>query len=281
VTGTEPRATVLPDEPYWPALAELIEWAEQHTISTVWSCLAAHAAVLQLDGIARHPLAEKCFGVFDCAKALDHPLTEGLAPRFSIPHARWNELREDELAACGYEILTRSADVGVDTFARQGRSLFVFFQGHPEYDATSLLGEYRRDLGRFLRREREICPALPHGAFDAATTDLLTEFRARALADRREALLAEFPLAAAERGARNGWRATAAHIYRNWLAVLSAQKAQRATRPALPGAPRLRRGNAPSVSPGVPGGSYIDRRHDSDPSGAFAGKRDRRVSAPS
>src|SRR6267142_6998346 len=39
VTGTEPRAPVLPDEPYWPALAELIEWAEQHTISTVWSCL--------------------------------------------------------------------------------------------------------------------------------------------------------------------------------------------------------------------------------------------------
>src|ERR1700731_1898648 len=71
VTGTEPRAAALNEEPYWPALAELIEWAEQHTISTIWSCLAAHAAVFHLDGIARHPLGDKRFGVFDCAEAAD------------------------------------------------------------------------------------------------------------------------------------------------------------------------------------------------------------------
>ena len=35
-------------------------------ISTVWSCLAAHAAVLHLDGIERAPLPEKRIGVFDC-----------------------------------------------------------------------------------------------------------------------------------------------------------------------------------------------------------------------
>jgi len=51
VTGTEPRAPALSAEPYWPALAELIDWAEHNTISTIWSCLAAHAAVLQLDGV--------------------------------------------------------------------------------------------------------------------------------------------------------------------------------------------------------------------------------------
>src|ERR1700726_2716002 len=56
VTGTEPRAAALADEPYWPAMAELIDWAEHHTVSTIWSCLAAHAAVFQLDRIRRHPL---------------------------------------------------------------------------------------------------------------------------------------------------------------------------------------------------------------------------------
>lgn len=40
VTGAEPRARVLEDEPYWPALARLTEWAERHTFSTIWSCLA-------------------------------------------------------------------------------------------------------------------------------------------------------------------------------------------------------------------------------------------------
>src|SRR3981081_1864988 len=142
VTGTEPRAAALSEEPYWPALAELIDWAEHNTISTIWSCLAAHAAVLHLDGIARRPPADKCFGVFDCDRVLDQPLMQGLGPQLAVPHSRWNELREDDLVARGYEVLTRSSRAGVDTFIRQGASLFVFFQGHPEYDATSLLGEY-------------------------------------------------------------------------------------------------------------------------------------------
>src|SRR5215472_1170016 len=118
VTGTEPRASSLRTEPYWYWLAELIDWAEHHTVSTIWSCLAAHAAVLHLDGIGRHPLAEKCIGVFDCAARADHPLTAGQA-RFAVPHSRWNELRESELQAHGYEVLTRSPQAGVDTFVRR------------------------------------------------------------------------------------------------------------------------------------------------------------------
>src|SRR5215471_7871933 len=69
VTGTEPRAHFLTDEPYWRALTKLIDWAECHTISTIWSCLAAHAAVLHLDGIIRCAVGEKLFGVFNCEKA--------------------------------------------------------------------------------------------------------------------------------------------------------------------------------------------------------------------
>src|SRR5207245_653404 len=106
---------------------------------------------------------------FDCSTRRAHPLTHGLPLRFAVPHARHNELREEDLAACGYDVLTRSPQAGVDVFARQGRSLSVFFQGHPEYDAMSLLGEYRRDLGRFLRRERDAYPVMPRGYFDAAT----------------------------------------------------------------------------------------------------------------
>ena len=46
VTGTEPRAPVLSDEPYWMPFITTVEWAATHTTSTVWSCLAAHATVL-------------------------------------------------------------------------------------------------------------------------------------------------------------------------------------------------------------------------------------------
>jgi hypothetical protein len=40
VTGTEPIASDLKDEPYWNALCDLVDWACHDTISAVWSCLA-------------------------------------------------------------------------------------------------------------------------------------------------------------------------------------------------------------------------------------------------
>jgi homoserine O-succinyltransferase len=269
VTGTEPRASSLRTEPYWYWLAELIDWAEHNTVSTVWSCLAAHAAALHIDGVARRPLHDKCFGVFDCASAGDHPLTAGLA-RVAVPHSRWNELREDELRASGYQVLTRSAQAGVDMFARQGRSLFVFLQGHPEYDALSLLGEYRRDFGRFLRGERDACPNLPHGYFDAAATQRIAELRARALVDRREELLAELPVVALEQSLRAHWRPTAQRLYGNWLTEVMARKSRRAGVAAR---------DASAVPAGHPA-AFTERRRRSDPSGYFTGPRDRRMPAP-
>src|SRR5258708_5707881 len=74
VTGTEPRAALLRDEPYWDAFARTVEWASLHTVSTLWSCLAAHAAVLQLDCVERCPLPAKLSGVFDTEKVAHHPL---------------------------------------------------------------------------------------------------------------------------------------------------------------------------------------------------------------
>ena len=59
VTGAEPRAEDLREENYWHALAHLVDWAEIGTISTLFSCLAAHAAVLHLDGIERRKLPAK------------------------------------------------------------------------------------------------------------------------------------------------------------------------------------------------------------------------------
>src|SRR5579872_1968886 len=63
VTSAQPAAADLRDEPYWAELAQLIDWAEGGTISTLFSCLATHAAVLHLDGIVRRSLAEKLSGV--------------------------------------------------------------------------------------------------------------------------------------------------------------------------------------------------------------------------
>lgn len=224
VTGTEPRHAGLRDEPYWRSFAELIEWAEEQTLSAVWSCLAAHAAVLHIDGIERVRLSEKRFGLFQCARGAEHTLTAGAAPRLMMPHSRWNDLREKELRECGYEVLTRSAEAGVDAFVKHRRSLFVFFQGHPEYSTNTLLLEYRRDIGRYLRRERDTYPEMPRCYFGPETSSMLQAFQARALRDRGEELLAEFPTMQAEASLRNHWQFAAARTYRNWLTDLAARR---------------------------------------------------------
>jgi homoserine O-succinyltransferase len=235
VTGTEPKAARLADEPYWRPFTQLVDWAARNTVSTIWSCLAAHAAVLHLDRIERVPLREKCIGVFDCDTLGDHPLTADLPSCPAVPHARWNELREDALNAAGYQVLTRSPGAGVDTFVRQdlmgqAQSLFLFFQGHPEYGAGALLSEFRRDVGRFLKGEREVYPAMPQNYFDAPTEAALAAFRQRAERQPSEALLAELPVPP-DAASIAYWQPCAVAIYRNWLAALAAQKQHR-RRPA-------------------------------------------------
>lgn len=224
VTGAEPRESDLADEPFWSSLTRVLEWAEAHTYSTILSCLAAHAGILHLDGIARRPLCDKRFGIFECVRVADHPLTESAPARLEMPHSRWNEIPEEALLACGYRILTRSEDAGVDAFVKQRKSLFVFFQGHPEYDATTLLLEYRRDIGRYLRRERDTYPTMPRGYFDRETVAALQALQERALVDRREDLLGDFPTAMAAGRLKNNWRSAAEGLYRNWLRYVSTAK---------------------------------------------------------
>jgi homoserine O-succinyltransferase len=226
VTGTEPKAASFEDEPYWPALANLIDWAEEHTASTIWSCLASHAAAYRLDGIGRQPLDRKIFGVFDCDKAADHSLVSGPS-RWQTPHSRQNGVAEEALKGAGYQVLSRSPEAGVDIFIKQRKSLFVFLQGHPEYDATALFGEYRRDVRRFLAGENECYPELPFGCFDKKATEALLAFREDALENREAALLERFPAAAVGAVLTAPWREAATRIYANWLAHLAERRSRR------------------------------------------------------
>jgi homoserine O-succinyltransferase len=229
VTGTEPRADRLQSEPYWPVLSRLVDWARDNTSSTVWSCLAAHAAVLHADGVARQPLAKKLSGVFDGEALAGHQLLAGIAPRLRMPHSRFNDLPELSLRTCGYRLLSCSAAAGIDAFVKEEdhSSLFVFFQGHPEYDADSLLREYRRDVGRFLRRERDIYPEIPQNYFNTTATFLAADFRTRAIAERRGEIVGDFPMELLVTGIENSWRNAAIGIYRNWINYLKERKRYR------------------------------------------------------
>jgi len=220
VTGAEPVAPELDQEPYWQDLTELIDWAKTNTRSTIWSCLAAHAAVLHLDRVERQRLPSKCHGIFDCAAVTTDPLTRDAPAPLKVSHSRLNEVTEGDLTQAGYQVLTLSARAGVDIFARQYASRFVFFQGHPEYDALSLQREYLRDIGRYLAREREVYPHVPVSYFDAVTEEKLARFEKRVKHQRHPALTNELPALTLRTNIAAG--SAAAAIFRNWLQYLGA-----------------------------------------------------------
>ncbi|HTZ35902.1 MAG TPA: homoserine O-succinyltransferase [Stellaceae bacterium] len=221
VTGTAPSAASLEAEPSWPTLARLVEWAERHTGSTLWSCLAAHAAVRRIDGIERRPLGRKLSGIFDCERTGSHPLLGTAPARWRTPHSRYNELPEAALAARGYRILSRSQATGADIFVKRCGSLFVFLQGHPEYDAGALYREYRRDVRRFLAGESDDYPDMPAGYFSTEVAEAMGVFRDIAFARRDPELLAVFPTGPAIHAP---WRHAAACFYAGWLGYLAARR---------------------------------------------------------
>jgi homoserine O-succinyltransferase/O-acetyltransferase len=224
ITGREPLTPDLRAEAYWPSLNRILAWTREHERSAVWSCLAAHAAVLALDGIERVRGPHKRVGIFPCEQAAAHPLLAGAPDRLRFPHSRWNGVAADQLTANGYQMLTRTSDGDVDSFVKHDAAMHVFFQGHPEYEAETLMGEYRRDVKRFLKGAMESYPSLPLEYFDAETERSLREIESRARTSARDQLLGEVSAVLGSARIQNTWRGAAALIYRNWLEHLGAQK---------------------------------------------------------
>jgi homoserine O-succinyltransferase/O-acetyltransferase len=231
VTGSEPKADAITDEPMWPAMARLVDWANENTISTVWSCLAGHVAVYHMDGLSRQRLPTKLSGVFDCTKASDHYLVRDLPPRWTVPHSRHNGLDEATLTRKGYQVLSHSPRVGPDMVVKKNKSLFVILQGHPEYGAESLSREYWRDVRRFLTEQRESYPEIPESYFDQHTTTTLNALREQATRQRDPVLLAARDTTV-NAVATPSWGEAAVSLYARWLSYLAEHGPQTA---ALPG----------------------------------------------
>ena len=229
LTGAAPDAADPRQDPTWAELTQLIDWAQTGTLSTLFSGFAAQAAVLHLDGIVSRPLARKLSGIYDSRRVEDDPLFFNTEPTVPVPHARPCDIAGDDLAAKGYRVLARLANQGdgdgqADIFTREppGSSQFVFLQGHPEYDPTILGRDYLRDIAGFLKGKTAERPQIPEHYFDRATENLLAEIGAKAdLARYQDVVLNALP--------RQLWRGSAVRLIGNWLQLVAAAKARRAT----------------------------------------------------
>jgi homoserine O-succinyltransferase/O-acetyltransferase len=239
VSGGEPQDGGLRAKSHQDALAHLVDWAEIGTVSSLFSGPATHSAVFQLSGVAPKNLTRKLSGVFAAEGAHNDPLLTSMPTRFHVPHSRRSTLAEGELMATGYRILSHLSDGGVDSFARTmpGHSLFMFLQGHPEYDAETLGREYLREMDRFLGGESLKRPAIPEYYFDRATENALAALEADSrgpddLARYSGIISGALPL--------QSWRVHTIKLFGNWLALVAAEKLRRMAHNARPQkAPRL------------------------------------------
>jgi homoserine O-succinyltransferase/O-acetyltransferase len=239
VTGAQPVASRLDEEPYWEELVELIEWAKDNTASTILSCLAAHAGVFHLDGVSRQRLPDKCTGVFPFSVQRDHRLCGERGQVRRIPHSRYYGVLQSDLERAGYDVLTGSPAHGVDSFTKDLGSQFVFLQGHPEYDANSLAREYRRDVARRLRQETDRGATRPKNYFHAEAEAELNALELKASKDpvclteedlsKIDALAPETPQ----------WRDAAIAFYRNWIQMIAASTEYGPAATVLTGHPEL------------------------------------------
>jgi homoserine O-succinyltransferase len=219
VTGSNPIEIHIEDEPYWSDLVRLLLWAREHVRSTLLSCLSAHAAMTVFDGVDRTRLSEKCTGVFSHHVKSGHPLTKGLEPVVLLPHSRWNSVPREALEDAGYDVIIHSDRTDWTVASREvdDRQL-VLVQGHPEYDPSSLLREYRRDAGRYVRGERSEEPILPLHCVSPEDWAVLEQFHQEVVLENRDTtLFGKF--AFEDMGARApwAWRALASRFFTNWV----------------------------------------------------------------
>ncbi|MBU0655064.1 MAG: homoserine O-succinyltransferase [Gammaproteobacteria bacterium] len=219
ITGANPAAEHLEDEPFWDGLCEVAAWAQDNVTSTLCSCLSSHALVQHLWGIRRRPLGYKRWGVYDHAVTMpEHPLVNDLNTRFDVPHSRFNQIDRGPLEAVGVQVLVESEEAGVHMAVSPDLFRMIFLQGHPEYDAVSLLKEYRREVTRWFQGTREDYPPFPQNYLRPKAKAILNEYRLeQEKAKRLGNPLPDFPEKLLLPMLHNTWRDTAKVFYSNWI----------------------------------------------------------------
>jgi homoserine O-succinyltransferase len=222
ISGANVTEPDLSQEVFWSDLTDVIDWADQHVTSTLCSCLATHSVLLARYGIARRQLSEKCWGVYEHEVVRrDHPLVRDLNTQQDVPHSRFNDISREQMASCGVHVLIEGKVTGVQLAVSPDGFRTVFFQGHPEYDQISLMKEYKREIGLFVRGKRSSYPPVPERYFDAHTLALLDEYRDRLdMAMAMGKHLPELPEHLILPRLHNTWHDSGEALVGNWIGLV-------------------------------------------------------------
>ena len=227
VTGSNPIESRIEDEPYWSDLHGLLKWSSENVQAMVLSCLSAHAALAVFDGVERTTLPVKCTGVFAQEADPIHPLVAGFYGSVVLPHSRLNAVPKEAVVRAGYSVALQSEEVGWSVVTKTvGQSEVVLVQAHPEYDPSSLVREYARDVRRYAGHEQDQLPCLPLDCVTGPDWDRLRRLHERIVGGERDpALVAAFPFDEVYARAPWPWRGAAQRLYANLFGTISKRSA--------------------------------------------------------
>ena len=222
VTGANPADPDITREDFWRGMVEVMDWAKDSVCSILCSCLATHGALKVYHGIDRIKLAQKRWGVYS-HRLVDHrhPMLAGVNTRFDAPHSHVYEVTRAQIESAGGRVLVESDEAGVHLAVSEDGLRFVYFQGHPEYDFNSLLKEFKREVTRFHRGERDDYPPYPEHYFRNVPPRILETLRQRATGARDDGTCGlDFPEEALAALVDNTWSDTGRALFNNWLGLI-------------------------------------------------------------
>ena len=222
ISGANVANPSLDQEPFWEPLVEVVRWAENNVASILCSCLATHALVKYHHGIDRIRLPQKRWGVYRHRISNPaHPIMRDVNTRFDAPHSRYNEITRDQLEKAGLTVLAESSEAGVHLAVSPDQFRIVYFQGHPEYHAVSLLKEYKREVFRFINGELDAPPPYPEHYFPDEAIDIAAGFMEKCQAALKgRSAIPEFPEGELMGFVDNTWTDTGKAIVNNWLGLV-------------------------------------------------------------
>lgn len=221
ITGANISHQNIAQEPFWQELLSVIEDIARRNLPCLFSCLAVHALLWSRYQQPRAPLARKLWGVFTHSVVTAHSLLYGINSQFTVPHSRFNDITAKQFDAAGFVPLIVSEEAGVH-LAVDRSARWLCMQGHPEYDAISLLKEYKREIHAYYHDTRDNYPEVPRYYLPLQAREICAEYREYVEAAKTQRqTVPPFPEQFIMQKVDYSWHDTAVVIMCRWMQLIS------------------------------------------------------------